>query len=43
MPPNRWRLLTNRLAGTREAVVELIEWYRARWGIEQFFFILKVL
>jgi len=25
-----WRLLTNRLAGTLEAVAELIDWYRAR-------------
>jgi hypothetical protein len=39
--PIEWRLPANRLAGTREAVVELIEWCRARWGIGQFFLILK--
>ena len=29
-----WRLLTNRVAETLEAVVELINWYRRRWRIE---------
>lgn len=32
--PVEWRLLTNRGAETLEAVVELIDWYRARWEIE---------
>ena len=32
-----WRLLTNRVADTLEAVAQLIDWYRARWEIEQFF------
>ena len=32
--PIEWRLLTNRTAETLEAVVELIDWYRARWEIE---------
>jgi hypothetical protein len=34
-------LLTNREAGTLEAVVELIDWYRARWEIEMLFNVLK--
>jgi IS4 transposase len=29
-----WRLLTNRAAPALEDVIELIEWYRARWEIE---------
>lgn len=36
-----WRLLTNRLAQTREAVLEVMNWYLARWEIELFFLILK--
>lgn len=36
-----WRLLTNRVAETLEAVVELIAWYRCRWLVEIFFRILK--
>lgn len=39
--PVEWRLLKNRTAQTPEAVVELIDWYRARWGIERFFHVLK--
>jgi Transposase Tn5 dimerisation domain/Transposase DNA-binding len=39
--PIEWRLLTNRLAGTLEQVVELIDWYRRRWLVEIFFRILK--
>lgn len=39
--PVIWRLLSNREAGTLEAAVELIDWYRARWEIELFFLILK--
>ena len=35
--PVVWRLLTNREAGDIDAVVELIDWYRARWEIEMFF------
>ena len=34
LQPIEWRLLTNREAATPEAVVELIDWYRARWEIE---------
>jgi hypothetical protein len=40
--PIEWRLLTNRLAATLEAVVELIDWYRARWEIEMLFLVFKV-
>lgn len=39
--PIEWRLLTNRTAATLEAVVELIEWYRARWEIELLFLVFK--
>lgn len=39
--PIEWRLLTNREAATVEAVVELIDWYRARWEIEILFNVLK--
>jgi hypothetical protein len=39
--PIEWRLLTNRDAETTEAVVELIDWYRARWEIEILFNVLK--
>lgn len=36
-----WRLLTNRIAETVEAVQELMKWYLVRWEIELFFLILK--
>lgn len=39
--PLEWRLLTNRVATTQAEVVELINWYRARWEIEMFFNIVK--
>ncbi len=39
--PVVWRLLSNRVAATLEAAVELIDWYRSRWEIELFFLILK--
>lgn len=39
--PVEWRLLTNRSAETLEAVVELIDGYRARWEIELLFLVLK--
>lgn len=39
--PIEWHLLTNRHASTREEVIELIDWYRARWEIEIFFHVLK--
>ena len=34
-------MLINREAGTPEAVIELIDWYRARWEIEILFNVLK--
>ena len=39
--PVEWRLLSNRLAETAEALIELIDWYRARWEIEILFNVLK--
>lgn len=39
--PVVWRLLTNREAQNRDTIVELIDWYRARWEIEMFFHVLK--
>ncbi len=39
--PIEWRRLTNRTAETLEAVVEPIDWYRARWEIELLFSDLK--
>ena len=39
--PVVWRLLTNREAPDTHAVIELIDWYRARWEIEMFFHVLK--
>lgn len=39
--PIEWRLLTNRTAVTPDEVIELIDWYRARWEIEMLFNILK--
>lgn len=39
--PVQWRLLTNREAPALAEVIELIDWYRARWEIEMFFNILK--
>ncbi|MBB1632663.1 IS4 family transposase [Cupriavidus sp. UME77] len=39
--PVVWRLLTNREAQNTDAIVELIDWYRARWEIEMFFHVLK--
>lgn len=39
--PVQWRLLTNREAPALADVIELIDWYRARWEIEMFFNVLK--
>jgi hypothetical protein len=39
--PVEWRLLTNRAAPALAEVVELIDWYRARWEIELFFHVIK--
>lgn len=34
--PVVWRLLNNRDAQSTVAIVELVDWYRARWEIEMF-------
>lgn len=39
--PVEWRLLTNRAAPTLDDVIELIDWYRARWEVEIYFNVLK--
>jgi hypothetical protein len=39
--PVEWRLLSNRAAPALADVVELIDWYRARWEIELFFHVIK--
>ncbi|SPS02516.1 hypothetical protein CBM2634_U130007 [Cupriavidus taiwanensis] len=36
-----WRLLTNREAQDADAVIELVERYRARWEVGKFFHVLK--
>jgi len=39
--PVEWRLLTNRAPVGHDDLVELIDWYRARWEIEIYFNVLK--
>jgi hypothetical protein len=39
--PLVWRLLTSHPAADAEATWQIVDWYRARWTIEQFFRILK--
>jgi hypothetical protein len=39
--PVEWRLLTNRAAPALADVIELIDWYRARWEIELYFHVIK--
>jgi hypothetical protein len=39
--PLIWRLLTSHAASEAGAIWQIIDWYRARWTIEQFFRILK--
>lgn len=39
--PVEWRLLSNRAAPALADVVELIDWYRARWEIELYFHVIK--
>jgi hypothetical protein len=41
MKPVMWRLVTNREAQDRDAVVELVDWYPVRWETELFFNVLK--
>ncbi len=40
-PPLRWLLLTNLPLETVEQALACVRWYRWRWLIEQFHFILK--
>jgi hypothetical protein len=39
--PVIWRLVTNREAADADALIELVDWYRARWEIEMYFNVLK--
>ena len=39
--PVEWSLLTNRSAPTLDDVIELIDWYRARWEVEIYFDVLE--
>jgi hypothetical protein len=39
--PVEWRLLTKRAAPGLEDIIELIEWYRARWEVEIYFNVLE--
>lgn len=39
--PVEWWLLTNRVLNRHNYIVELIDWYRARWEIEMFLNVLK--
>lgn len=39
--PVVWRLLTNREVPTLDEMIQLLDWYRARWEIEMFFHIVK--
>ena len=39
--PIEWRLVTTEPIDSREQVVQIIEWYRTRWLIEEFFKCLK--
>ncbi len=39
--PVEWRLLTNRVPLGHDDLVEVIDWYRARWEIDIYFNVLK--
>lgn len=39
--PIHWRLLTTHEAGNADAAWQIVDWYRARWIIEQLFRLLK--
>jgi hypothetical protein len=39
--PVEWRLVTTEPVGTVEEIVAVVDWYRARWLIEEFFKALK--
>jgi Transposase DDE domain len=40
-PPLHWRLLTTHAVETAEDALQIVEWYRQRWNIEQLFWTLK--
>jgi hypothetical protein len=40
-PPLHWRLLTTHTVDTPERALQVIDWYRQRWNIEQLFWTLK--
>lgn len=40
-PPLHWRLLTTHGVDSAEDAVQIIQWYRQRWAIEQLFWTLK--
>ena len=40
-PPLEWRLVTTELITTPEQVLRIVEWYRTRWLIEEFYKCLK--
>ena len=40
-PPLHWRLLTTHAVDTPEAALQIVDWYRRRWNIEQLFWTLK--
>ena len=40
-PPIEWRLVTTEPITTTEQVLRIVEWYRTRWLIEEFFKCLK--
>ncbi len=39
--PLHWRLLTTHAVDTPQAALEIVQWYRRRWNIEQLFWTLK--
>jgi Transposase DDE domain len=40
-PPLHWRLLTTHAVETPQDALQIVQWYRQRWHIEQLFWILK--
>jgi Transposase DDE domain len=40
-PPLHWRLLTTHSVETPEDALDVVQWYRQRWNIEQLFWTLK--
>jgi Transposase DDE domain len=40
-PPLHWRLLTTHAVESVEEALQIVEWYRRRWNIEQLFWTLK--